>query len=84
MRQALWSDPNDQSAWLYHRWLVGQGRSDFSASLNPTLTSPALRAADEATLRREIEDCMQLRAEEPQCRCTSSELARTPGDERPN
>ena len=25
VKQALYIDPNDQSGWLYHRWLVGRG-----------------------------------------------------------
>lgn len=25
IKHALYSDPNDQSVWLYHRWLVGEG-----------------------------------------------------------
>jgi geranylgeranyl transferase type-2 subunit alpha len=26
VRTALWTNPDDQSSWLYHRWLVGPGK----------------------------------------------------------
>ena len=32
VRQALWTDPSDQSGWLYHRWLVaGRGGESISS-----------------------------------------------------
>ena len=32
VRNAMYTDPEDQSVWVYHRWLVGLGRLDLTIS----------------------------------------------------
>lgn len=64
--QALWTDPGDQSGWLYHSWLIGQSASTDCINDMQTYSStePPLD-----TLQRELKNIQELFNMEPDSKC---------------
>lgn len=60
LQQAMYTDPSDQSIWIYHRWLVSLSMS----------TRRLTKDADRHTLEQQIQWIEELAELEPDSKCT--------------
>lgn len=71
VQNAMYTDPRDQSVWIYHRWLIGSGMRIDLSHTNKKVTTGS--GDNKEILDREIAVIQSLLEEETdsKCRCIS-------------
>jgi hypothetical protein len=64
-------DPDDQSTWLYHSWLLGETFSLQEVSQERPILAPTSDEEKVSVLQSEIEMLEELLQEVPKSKCNS-------------
>jgi hypothetical protein len=70
-QNGLWVDPDDQSTWLYHSWLLGETFSLRQQDGSKPILAPTSKEEKVVVFQGEIQMLEELLEEVPDSKCKS-------------